>query len=221
MEETSRATAELEATLFRVGQDARASVKAGQTTSESAAVATQCVSELAGCADRIGSVSDAIRNIASQTSLLALNATIEAARAGQAGKGFAVVAVEVKSLAERTAQATRAVAADIQQIQAASQRSAEALRSVVAAIECQTEIGNRIGSAVIAQASSTGQIRQEAASVAEAACASAGSVAEIQETLAQLQNALDETSSWARAMSTHSQDLGREFGYFANSERSA
>ncbi|MCR5596304.1 MAG: hypothetical protein K6G12_10665 [Lachnospiraceae bacterium] len=52
--------------------------------------------------EEIGSVSDAISDIASQTNLLALNASIEAARAGEAGRGFAVVAEEINKLASDT-----------------------------------------------------------------------------------------------------------------------
>lgn len=51
---------------------------------------------------QIVEVSQAISEIAGQTSLLSLNASIEAARAGEAGKGFAVVAEEIQKLSETT-----------------------------------------------------------------------------------------------------------------------
>lgn len=49
---------------------------------------------------QIDMLSNAILEIASETSLLSLNASIEAARAGEAGKGFAVVADEIRKLAD-------------------------------------------------------------------------------------------------------------------------
>ncbi len=79
---------------------------------------TQTIADLNQAMQRIGSVSDIIRDIAEQTNLLALNAAIEAARAGESGRGFAVVADEVRKLSERTATATVDITTAVKLVQA-------------------------------------------------------------------------------------------------------
>ncbi|WP_212962650.1 methyl-accepting chemotaxis protein [Cohnella xylanilytica] len=58
----------------------------------------------------IAGMTDAIREVASQTALLSLNASIEAARAGEEGRGFGIVAGEIRKLADHAARAADEIA---------------------------------------------------------------------------------------------------------------
>ncbi len=69
------------------------------------------VENVGDATNKISSILDAIKNIASQTKMLGLNASIEAARAGEAGKGFAVVAKEIQNLSENSKQTADSIIA--------------------------------------------------------------------------------------------------------------
>ena len=146
-------------------QMTEASAIAGRAVTQAQAT-DATVRNLAGGAERIGTVVQLIRAIAHQTNLLALNATIEAARAGAAGKGFAVVASEVKSLAVQTQQATGDIQAQIDAIRGETGQAVEAIRQIVGTIGDISEITTAVAAAVEQQGAAT---REIARNVQEAA----------------------------------------------------
>jgi methyl-accepting chemotaxis protein len=79
------------------------------------------IGELSVRAQKIGSITALIQDIASRSGRLGLNATIEATRTGEAGKGFAFVTSEVKSLARHTARGAEEISGVIQDIRAATE----------------------------------------------------------------------------------------------------
>lgn len=88
----------------------------GSTTQITANI-IEAIENLAEKSKSIGTIIEAINEIAEQTTLLSLNASIEAARAGEAGKGFAVVAQEIRKLADESIQSSAQIARIVEEIE--------------------------------------------------------------------------------------------------------
>ncbi len=135
--------------------------KSRQTTSDTfdlVVAADGSTQRLAGAAESMGGIVEAINNITGQINLLALNATIESARAGEAGRGFAVVANEVKNLAGQAKNATERIGSEIEGIRAISQDVVGALESIRKSMERVQEYVSSTAAAVDEQSAVTNEM---------------------------------------------------------------
>jgi len=118
---------------------------------------------------QIGSIIDAVNDLAEQSNVLALNAAIEAAKAGEHGRGFAVVAREVRNLAERSKDSTAQVRTILNDIEKATRDAMGAIdegtRKAQVSMELATRAGQSIGVLNGAIDESSGAAKQIAASL--------------------------------------------------------
>ena len=119
-------TKAIEDEVKKIKERASGIVRESKEASENAVSVAQArgaaleeASKKAEVVSEIGTLADAIADIADQINLLSLNASIEAARAGEHGRGFAVVASEINSLATDTKAAVDKIQDTITAIQEA------------------------------------------------------------------------------------------------------
>lgn len=98
--QTSSTMAELNASAFQAAQQAEAS-------NVSARNVAQLVMRLSEQTRKIGSITETVTDLASQTNMLALNAAVEAVHAGDKGKGFSIVAAEIRRLADESKKSAK------------------------------------------------------------------------------------------------------------------
>ena len=161
-DELTSSIAEIGRRLGQTSEIVRVAVGEAQATNED-------IGALAQSAQKIGDITNLIRNIAGQTNLLALNATIEAARAGEAGKGFAVVASEVKSLAVQTAKATEDISSQILEVQNSTGKAVEAIGRIASRMQEIEEFTSAVAASVQQQNAATSEISRNVTGAADGA----------------------------------------------------
>ncbi|MBI4780760.1 MAG: chemotaxis protein [Oscillatoriophycideae cyanobacterium NC_groundwater_1537_Pr4_S-0.65um_50_18] len=130
MNETTTTMSELEASCQQAAEQAKAAVMAASYALESVTQGSQAVGQtqegiltlerkvaaiaeqiihLSAQAKQIGSISQLVSDLASQTNMLALNSAVEANRAGEHGKGFTIVATEIRKLADQSQQSAEKI----------------------------------------------------------------------------------------------------------------
>jgi len=169
VETAAVAADELSSSIAEIGRRLNQTTEIVRVAVGEAQVTNQDIGALAQGAQKIGDVTNLIRNIAGQTNLLALNATIEAARAGEAGRGFAVVASEVKSLAVQTAKATEDISSQILEVQNSTGKAVEAIGRIAHRMQEIDNYTSAVAAAVQQQNAATGEISKNVTSAADGA----------------------------------------------------
>lgn len=201
--------------------DMARSMKTTQRVMEAVQSSSDTIGKLDKTIQKIGDITNAIKEIADQTNLLALNASIEAARAGEQGRGFAVVADEVRKLAERTTNSTTDITAMVTEIQSVTHSAVKSMNQAVHEVEHGTEmIRGSVGSLNrITQTSEevAGMAQSIASSARQQAVASgevASNVEQVSELIQRNTHAAQEAWSATESLMATARELQNLVGHF-------
>ena len=139
------------------------------------------IGEISKCSEEIGTIINAIEDIASQTNLLSLNAAIEAARAGEAGRGFAVVAEQVKNLAEESAKAAG--------------KTTELIQTTIDAVNKGIEIADETAANMVEVMNGAKEATEEMSQIAKILDEEADNMKDINETVSSVSIVVDNNSA--------------------------
>lgn len=178
-----------------------------QTLARNVENVQEVIHRLEDDSSRVGSVLDVIKSIAEQTNLLALNAAIEAARAGEQGRGFAVVADEVRTLASRTQESTLEIQETITKLQQVAKSAVQVMEESAAQAKVSVERAIEAGNSLTAIDSSIGNINQMNDTIAAATAAQSRVVNDIVDTINDIHQRSEQTSTRSKLLAEVSGDL--------------
>ncbi|CAM3311244.1 MULTISPECIES: methyl-accepting chemotaxis protein [Saccharibacillus] len=173
---------------------------------DSVASMSGVVKELGTRSEEIGTITNDITAISSQTNLLALNAAIEAARAGEAGRGFAVVADEVRKLAEQSSESAKRITELVSLIQSDTHSAITAAESNDREVYKGIELVSAAGSAFENILEAVGQVASDIEEVSAGAEQMSASTTEILHYVQQSSTIAGEASSGMTEVSAATQE---------------
>src|SRR3954465_1927826 len=157
--------------------------------------------------NQIGTIIDAVNDLAEQSNVLALNAAIEAAKAGEQGRGFAVVAREVRSLAERSKDSTAQVRAILQDIEKASRDAQQTIEEGKAVTATGVELASRAGESISLLDNAIGESSTAAKQIAASTRQQAVGVEQIWQAMRDIDRAVNESASGIRQLEGASRNM--------------
>jgi len=218
---TANAAANSQALVQESNRDMARSMEMTNRVMDAVQTSSSAIGKLDQTIQKIGDITNAIKDIADQTNLLALNASIEAARAGEQGRGFAVVADEVRKLAERTTNSTTDISAMVTEIQNVTHSAVKSMNQAVHEVEQGTEMIQGSVSSLNRITHTSDEVAGMAQSIASSAkqqAVASGEVAANVEQVSDLiqRNTASAQEAWAAAESLMStaRELQNLVGYF-------
>lgn len=165
------------------------------------------VSNLNESIQKIGQITNVIKEIAEQTNLLALNAAIEAARAGEQGRGFAVVADEVRKLAERTSGSTSEISGVVDSIRTETEAVVTSMNEVEREVQESASLNRLTDDALKQIAEAANQVTGLVSHITESTKEQSVATEDVARSMEEISALTEENSANIRLVGQSSEDV--------------